>query len=272
MPDCAVVMRRHFNPTSAFGFGMAHHQQVILPQRAYGPPRRPGAGRNSRRLPLRRIPLGQAMTVRSLSLIGGLLASGVLLFGSPVATASFNCAQSQAAFERAVCSNPSLGIRDDIMADLYSAALGPNPSSLLAAQRRWLAQAARCGSAACIANAYDDRIGGLMRTDAGRRLARVFVYERGEDNGELLIVQRGDWVSFALDKTEIGPKGVAGGDVYTAGVAGTAHLAGGLATLIQADGCAIELTPSSTEAWSVRQGAGCHNTGRVNFSARYVAP
>jgi hypothetical protein len=158
------------------------------------------------------------------------------------------------------------------MADLYRAAREPNSSSVLAAQRRWLAQAARCGSAACIANAYDDRIGELMRTKAGRRLARVFVYERGEDNGELLILRRGDWVSFALDKTEIGPKGVAGGDVYAAGVAGTAYLAGGPATLIQADGCAIELTPSGTEAWSVRQGAGCHNASGVSFSAWYVAP
>ena len=170
-----------------------------------------------------------------------------------------------------MCNHPAIAARDVVLAELYRSALqATNDGSLRATQRRWLADLQSCRDPVCVANAYDARIGSLMRSGPGRRLGETFAFEHGADNGELLIVQHGDWVAFALDKTEIGPQGEAGGDVYPSSLTGMAHLSGDWARGGDALGCRVALrhVPSG---WQVRQLDPCRDAGTATFDGMYLA-
>lgn len=85
---------------------------------------------------------------------------------APTATASarpsFNCASARTRSERMVCSNGGLASRDRAMSSQYYSALAGADSDQRRALRktrdRFLAYRERCGSEACVAEAYEGRM------------------------------------------------------------------------------------------------------------------
>jgi len=75
---------------------------------------------------------------------------------------SFNCGAARTRSERMVCSSSSLAARDRAMSSLYYSALAnADPGQRQALRRtrdRFLAYRERCGSEACIAEAYEGRM------------------------------------------------------------------------------------------------------------------
>ncbi len=74
---------------------------------------------------------------------------------------SFNCASARTRSERMVCSSEALAARDRSMASVYNRAMeaaDPATRTILRRTRdRFLAYRERCGSEACIADAYEGR-------------------------------------------------------------------------------------------------------------------
>lgn len=85
---------------------------------------------------------------------------------------SFNCNRARTAGERAVCNSDSLAALDRTMAAQYRSAAangGPNERRLLVQTRdRFLGYRDRCGTEACIANAYRGRMREIDDIMAGR--------------------------------------------------------------------------------------------------------
>lgn len=76
------------------------------------------------------------------------LALAALLFLVPVAqAASFDCGKAATSFEKAICANPELSMRDETLAQAYATALGGLSADAAAAvkadQHDWLSYAAR---------------------------------------------------------------------------------------------------------------------------------
>ena len=85
---------------------------------------------------------------------------------------SFNCAAARTPSERMVCSSGSLAASDRAMSSLYYSALASADSRQKAALRRtrnrFLAYRERCGTQACIAEAYQGRMMEIRDISAGR--------------------------------------------------------------------------------------------------------
>ncbi len=85
---------------------------------------------------------------------------------------SFNCRRARTASERSVCNSASLAALDRTMAAQYRGAVadgGPEERRLLAQTRnRFLGYRDRCGTDACIANAYRGRMREIDDIMAGR--------------------------------------------------------------------------------------------------------
>jgi hypothetical protein len=76
--------------------------------------------------------------------------------------ASFDCRRASARVEVLICSDPTLSALDDQLDASYKAAdAGRALPALHEEQRTWLAQRARCGDAACLADLYRRRIADL---------------------------------------------------------------------------------------------------------------
>jgi hypothetical protein len=75
---------------------------------------------------------------------------------------SFNCRSARSRSERMVCSSDSLAAKDRAMSSLfYSALADADPRTRAELRRtrdRFLAYRERCGSEACVAEAYDGRV------------------------------------------------------------------------------------------------------------------
>lgn len=108
-----------------------------------------------------------------------LLVTALAATAAAMSTAAFaadyapiNCAKAASPAERAICRNYALGQSDARMATLYGVAM-----SLVAmgergdigdAQRQWLKARDACGAnVACLARAYDERIGQLSKVIDG---------------------------------------------------------------------------------------------------------
>jgi len=85
---------------------------------------------------------------------------------------SFNCGAARTRSERMVCGSPRLAASDRAMSSLYFSSLANADSSQKAALRRtrnrFLAYRERCGSEACIAEAYQGRMMEIRDIMAGR--------------------------------------------------------------------------------------------------------
>lgn len=72
---------------------------------------------------------------------------GLLFIASPAAAASFDCAKASTSFEKAICSDPSVSLQDEVLAQAYATALGGLSSAaageIKTAQRDWLNYAQR---------------------------------------------------------------------------------------------------------------------------------
>ena len=79
-----------------------------------------------------------------------------------IARPSFNCRYGRSRVEKMICGSNDLADRDRRMAALYyrtnNQASAPTRRALSASRLRFLAYRDRCGSAACVASAYDDRM------------------------------------------------------------------------------------------------------------------
>lgn len=75
---------------------------------------------------------------------------------------SFNCRSARTSGERAVCSSQSLAAKDRAMSSMFFSALAsadaPRRAELRRTRDKFLRYRDRCGSDACIAEAYDGRI------------------------------------------------------------------------------------------------------------------
>jgi uncharacterized protein YecT (DUF1311 family) len=91
-----------------------------------------------------------------------------------VATArpSFNCSAARTRSERMVCGNSGLAASDRAMSSLYFSALASaddrQKAALRTTRNRFLAYRERCGSEACIADAYQGRMMEIRDIMAGR--------------------------------------------------------------------------------------------------------
>lgn len=85
---------------------------------------------------------------------------------------SFDCRRAGSRSERMVCSNAALAARDRRMASqFYSALAGANSRTrraLRTSRDQFLAYRERCGSAACVAQAYQDRMDEIRDIAGGR--------------------------------------------------------------------------------------------------------
>jgi uncharacterized protein YecT (DUF1311 family) len=84
---------------------------------------------------------------------------------------SFNCRNARTRTEQMVCGDERLAARDRAMASHYYqavAAADPSTRSILRGTRdRFLSRRERCGSAGCVAAAYEDRIDEIDRIMSG---------------------------------------------------------------------------------------------------------
>lgn len=78
------------------------------------------------------------------------------------ASPSFNCGRARSRSERLVCTSPDLAARDRRMSSQFYSALARSDagtrSVLRASRDRFLARRERCGSDACVAQAYEQRM------------------------------------------------------------------------------------------------------------------
>ena len=80
---------------------------------------------------------------------------------------SYNCRHAGTRTEIMVCANPSLAAHDRRMASIYYAEMaeadGATRAELRRSRDRFLARRERCGSEACVASAYEERIREIRR-------------------------------------------------------------------------------------------------------------
>jgi uncharacterized protein len=96
------------------------------------------------------------MTARGLLLAAALLAAPLA-----AAAASFDCAKAGTPVERMVCADPGVSALDERVADAYKAACARDPR-VKESQREWLAGTRnKCGSTACLSQAYTARLEAL---------------------------------------------------------------------------------------------------------------
>jgi uncharacterized protein YecT (DUF1311 family) len=181
------------------------------------------------------------------------------LVATPAPAASFDCTKAASRTEQLICSDASLGARDEILSKLYVAALREDTTGpIRASQREWLAKAGACGTAACLADAYDERIERLLRTKGGNGAATHFFTEEPKGNSGTLDVV-GPIHGFAyvsLVSTYVGPGGAENGNVNATGTGGFLDLRRGKAEITDR-GCIVTVHPEGRDAWRVDQRGTC---------------
>lgn len=168
-----------------------------------------------------------------------------------VAGAAGQCDTARTTMERLICFDPSIAARDAAMTQLYKMNRTPTGESSLYQQRAWLSSALACRTAACLRQRYDDRNSALLQRDFGRHLARRFQFDTHGRSGVLLIVRRGDWITYDATETVVGSGGVAAGDVSAATLGGTVRLIGSVARESKMGGCEAMLQRNADGSWSM---------------------
>jgi uncharacterized protein len=105
------------------------------------------------------------------------LALATLLSGlspAPVRAAGIDCAKAQTPVERLICADPALRQADGAVAEAFAAALAaaPDPATVRAAQRHWLAARNACPDAACLAARHAEQRQALSALTAAPADAR----------------------------------------------------------------------------------------------------
>ena len=193
------------------------------------------------------------------------LVAVVFALSASAAVAEGSCGAARSAMERMTCVDPVMAARDAAMTQLYRADGGAS----LQAQRRWLAGALACRDAACLQQRYDARNGTLLQQDGGRRLARRYHLETKDRNGDLLILQRGGWLTYDATETVIGPGGESAGDVSAASLQGTVRLVGAVARETKRGGCEATLQRNPDASWSMAT-RHCFEGDRADLNDRFL--
>jgi uncharacterized protein YecT (DUF1311 family) len=197
--------------------------------------------------------------------------AAVAFAATPAPAASFDCAKATSRTERLICSDAALGARDEILSKLYVAALREEPKGpIKASQRQWLAKAGACGTAACLGDAYDERIETLLRTKGGNGAATHFFTEEPKGNSGTLDVVGPvhEFAYVSLVSTYVGPGGVDNGDVNTSGTGGFLDLRRGKAEFTDR-GCTVTVHPETRDAWQVDQRGSCDLSSGTGYAGTY---
>lgn len=193
----------------------------------------------------------------------------LLVTGSPVLAASFDCSKASSLVEKAICADSELSELDSALARAYKGALtaAANPAGLKAEQRSWIASRDQCKDAACLRSAYQMRVAALSPAPAVSASAGVtgtYQSKRGE-----ILVQKlpNDRLKFALSATN----GMNVGEV-----AGEAALNGSAARFVDAENdCNLSLS-FGAGSLSVTQkgscGMGLNVTGAGSYKLISQAP
>lgn len=199
-------------------------------------------------------------------------ASAAFAFTAPVAhAASFDCAKASTGMERLVCGDAALGSRDEILARLYSGALKVGKREAVEArQRAWLGKAQACATAACLAEAYDERNAELQRSEGGVKVGSDFFCEEPKGNHSTLNVVGPvhGFASVSLMSNYVGPGGVEAGDVDTAATDAFLDLRKGTATVLNGR-CRLTFERLGADGWKVTQAGTCELPGGAVFAGVY---
>ncbi|MDQ2879166.1 MAG: hypothetical protein M3R41_08850 [Pseudomonadota bacterium] len=170
------------------------------------------------------------------------------------ALAADACEQRANFMERAICDRPAVRARDEVMTTLYRSALRTRGAIVARMrQRRWLDMALGCRNMECLTSRYDQRIGDLMRGDAGRGLVRHYISVSPDTSGDLYVFLHDGWLTYDATQTVVGPRGEAQGDVDAASLGGTARLVGPIAREAKPSpvGCTAILQHNRDGSWSM---------------------
>jgi uncharacterized protein len=73
--------------------------------------------------------------------------------------ASFDCTTAKTFVEHAICDNPDLSAKDDVLAPLYrSLRRNDGTGAVVKAQREWVARRNTCQTVVCVSGLYDQRL------------------------------------------------------------------------------------------------------------------
>ena len=195
----------------------------------------------------------------------------VALIPTAAPAASFDCGKVRSGTERLICSDAGLGARDEIMATIYASALRKDAGGRVRAeQREWLAKAEACGTAACLAAAYDARIGVLLGTEGGNAVAtHLFTEAPAGHHGTLDVVGPVDGVvAVLLTSTFVGPRGADAGDVNAASISAVLDLRRVPAETTER-GCTVAFRRVDADRWQVEQHGSCVTPDGTGFAGTY---
>ncbi len=195
----------------------------------------------------------------------------VSLFVAPVDAAGIDCAKPGSTSDHMICQDKSLLARDAMVSDLYAAALKRDDADRIRErQRHWITTVRSCGDAACIRQAYDDRISSLMMTKGGRSASADFQSNSADGNeGHLAIFGPVDGLlAVSLSSTYVGPGGAEAGDVNADGIDGVVPLTNEHAELSR-DACKIGLDRLGVRTWHVSQAGVCNLADGVTLQGTY---
>jgi len=110
-----------------------------------------------------------ARTLGQTALAGALCLAGLTALSGPVLAAGMDCAKAKTPVELRICADPALVEADRGVAEAFAAALAaaPDPATVRASQRQWLATRNACADDACLRSSHAERRTALLALAAG---------------------------------------------------------------------------------------------------------
>lgn len=201
-------------------------------------------------------------------------ASAMVIIGlsvMPAEAAGIDCAKPGSTSDHMICQDKSLLARDAMVSELYAVALKYDDAGKIREQQRhWITTVQSCSDAACIRQAYDDRIASLQRTKGGRGASTDFQSNGADGNeGHLAIFGPVDgFLAVSLASTYVGPGGADAGDVNADGIDSVVPLTKEHAELTR-DACRIGLDRLNARTWRVSQAGVCDFADGVTLQGTY---
>ncbi|MDI1279665.1 lysozyme inhibitor LprI family protein [Methylobacter sp.] len=100
---------------------------------------------------------------------------GCLMLAPPAQAASFDCAKAQSKVEKLICADASITKLDEELNAAYNAALQDEKQvdSIRQTQKQWMKERNNCFDAACVKQAYEDRLKALGMSDRSADFDKV---------------------------------------------------------------------------------------------------
>ena len=197
---------------------------------------------------------------------GAALASPAPSPAAPVAapSASFDCARASTRVERLVCGDPLLRGYDQAVAATYRRAVAERRAPAVAGeQRAWLRERDACTTAACVRDAYADRLGSLF-LGLGHRAP----YKRA-DGADLTMVPLGGGFNLFRISAESPPGSTK--NVNIGEISGVILASGGAGSY-RRDACRIAFRAAGSRAWlvTVADDFACEAGRNVKLGGRFA--